>query len=590
MVTLVQWLRDAWRELRERHVIRVGAFYLVVAWGVIEVGDTVLAHLGVPEWTMVFVITLVALGFPLALVLAWAYDVTPGGIRRAPPDVADAGAADAAGVMGAAGGAGVADTEAAPQAVPRPPAEPDDFAIVVLPFANRSPDAEYEYFSDGLTDELIADLSRIRSLRVISRTSAMRLKGAEKDLPTISRELGVRYVVEGSVRKSGESLRITAQLLDAGADRSLWAEKYSGTTGDVFDIQERVSRSICDALEVRLTGDEARALADRPMADPAAYESYLKARHEMWRFSEKALDRARRHVEHAMALGGENELCCATLGHIYVQYVNEAVRTGEAWLERTEECAERCFALNPESGHGWALRGAVHFRRGEFEEAARAFQRAREDRPDDPQTLLMLGYLYALKGREEKAAPLFERLIAVDPLTPMNRGMPGFLAWLRGRWTEAIPHYATFREMDPDNPFAVFCHAWILSQAGRRQEAAAMLEALEENVSHPVFAAWSAALRHALRGEGEAAVEAVSPALEGAAEGDEMFSRGLAEVYALAGEPELALRWLERAVELGFANYPFLAEHAPLLEPLRGEPAFDTLLERVRRDWEAFDA
>jgi len=153
-------------------------------------------------------------------------------------------------------------------------------AILVLPFANLSPDPENEFFSDGLTEEIITDLSRVKALSVISRTSAMQFKGTSKDVRTIGRELGVGYVLTGSVRKAGQSLRIAAQLIDASNDAQLWGDKYGGTVDEVFDVQERVSRSIVAALEVELTPAEDVRLSDRPIRDPRAFEAYLKAKDE----------------------------------------------------------------------------------------------------------------------------------------------------------------------------------------------------------------------------------------------------------------------------------------------------------------------
>src|SRR5690349_11462708 len=155
-----------------------------------------------------------------------------------------------------------------------------DSSIAVLPFSNLSPDPDNEYFADGLTDEVIAKLSKVSALRVISRTSAMTYKRTTKDIGTIARELGVRYVLEGSVRRAGDRLRITAQLIDGDTDHHLWAETYDGSAADIFAIQERLARVIVDALEVRVTSDEDRRLAARPIVSLPAYECYLRARQE----------------------------------------------------------------------------------------------------------------------------------------------------------------------------------------------------------------------------------------------------------------------------------------------------------------------
>jgi serine/threonine protein kinase len=185
---------------------------------------------------------------------------------------------------------------------PEAPAAPAKKTIVVLPFANLSPDPENAYFADGLMEEVIADLSRVRALTVISRTSSVKLKETGWDLRRIGRELNVRYALEGSVRRAGSTLRITAQLIDTESDAHLWAEKYSGTVDDVFDLQERLSRQIVEALEITLSPPEDRRIAERPIADVRAFEYYQRARQEYYRYSSEGIAAARALAEHGLAV------------------------------------------------------------------------------------------------------------------------------------------------------------------------------------------------------------------------------------------------------------------------------------------------
>ena len=197
--------------------------------------------------------------------------------------------------------------------------------IAVLPFVVVTAGQETDHFADGLTDEVITDLSMIKTLRVISRQSAMRLKGSDKDLRTIARELGARYVLTGSIRRAGSSLRITAQLVDARTDAQLWADKFHGALEDVFEIQERLSRQIVDALRLRLTPTEDRRLAQRPIGDLRAYEYYLLARQEIWSFNTQSLDHALQLVRRAEDIVGDNELLFVAEGLIYWQHVNVGI-------------------------------------------------------------------------------------------------------------------------------------------------------------------------------------------------------------------------------------------------------------------------
>ena len=248
----------------------------------------------------------------------------------------------------------------------------DTSSIAVLPFTNMSADPEQEYFSDGLTEEIIADLSQIQDLRVISRTSVMQLKGSGKDLKAIGPQLNVRYVLEGSVRKAGNNLHITAQLIDATTDGHLWAEKYSGTLDDVFDIQERVSRVIVEGLKVPLSPDEDRRLGERPIQDVRAYECYLLARQEINRYTQKGLDQALELLRRALDIIGDNALLYSTLGMAYWQHVNAGIRPDEHFLHQAEECVTKVFRLEPGSARGHYLHGLICAPRGNAQEAVKS--------------------------------------------------------------------------------------------------------------------------------------------------------------------------------------------------------------------------
>ena len=473
------------------------------------------------------------------------------------------------------------------------PAERGLLTLAVMPFTNVTADADQDHFADGLLDELITDLSMIKSLRVISRQSAMRLKGTDKDVGTIARELGTRYVLTGGIRRSGQQLRVTAQLVDAKADVQLWAEKFSGTVEDVFDIQERLSRQIADALRLRLTPNEERRMAERPIADVKAYEYYLLARQQIWSFTGPSLDKGLQLVRRAQEIVGENELLLAAEGLIYWQHVNVGVvpvASYEEYLNKAETCVARIFALNPESSKGHGLRGSIRNNRADPAGAMADFKRALALDPNDPDALLWLGYDYAVAGRGVLARALMDRLQHVDPLTGINLCMYGMVAMFDGCYDEALRWTQRSVDLDSENPTLRMIHALMLAANDRRGEATTLLDGVAQDTPTMAWARLAAAMAHALRGERDGVLRVMTPELRAAVWWDDIFCWWTADCFALVDEREAALDFVERAAQFGIINYPFLARHEPFLANIRVEPRFKTLLENVRERWERFEA
>jgi non-specific serine/threonine protein kinase len=462
-------------------------------------------------------------------------------------------------------------------------------AIAVLPFEDISPGKDNEYFSDGLTEEIIKDLSNIHSLRVISRTSAMKLKGTDKDARTLGRDLSVQYLLEGSVRKAGNSLRVIAQLIDAETDSHMWAEKYSGTLEEVFDVQERVSRSIAEALKLKLSPEEERQIAERPFGDVRAYESYLKARREIMLFTEEGLDRALEHLKRAIDLVGENALLMTGMGYVYWSFVNLGLKAPEKFLVKAEACAAKVFELEPDSSGGHLLLGLVSSTRGSALEGVRHFRQTLVTDPNNPDALFWLVIAYGSSGRTSLAMQFAERLIEVDPLTPINHATPGFALLCEGRFDLALEKEKKWHEMEPATAISRFWYGWTLAQNSRLAEAFSLFDSAAKDSPEDLWAQLGLCFKHALKGDSET-LKSLTRGLEAIAKWDLQYSWFLAECHALTGENEDALRWLENAVSRGFINYPLISRLDPFLENIRNEVPFEKLLERVKHEWERFKA
>lgn len=463
-------------------------------------------------------------------------------------------------------------------------------SVAVLPFTNLGSDPDDEYFADGLTDEIIATLCRLHALRITSRTSAMAFKGAAQDVRTIARALDVRYVLEGAVRRAGARLRITARLIDTRLDRHLWAERYDGMLEDVFAIQERLARTIVDALELHLTASEDRQLAHRPFTDVQAYECYLQARQEALRWRQDAIDHAVRLLENGLVIVGKNAQLRAALGHAYLQYREAGLDFSERPMRAAEACMREVFALAPDSIPGLRLRAWLHYSRGRIQEAVRDLKAALAAEPGNPDTLGLLCNCYLISGQLPAARPIIDRLQAIDPLTPLSRCLPGWAAALEGDFAAAVGPYRQMLEMDPGNPMARLFYVWALAASGGVDKVAAIAASGPPGARDGVAGQLTAFLAAAVAGRRQEALACLGPETEVAANATDHFPRFLAQGHALLGEPALAMHWLRIAVDRGFINYPFLARHDPLLRNLRNRTDFQALMREVHACWEAFEA
>jgi TolB-like protein len=463
-------------------------------------------------------------------------------------------------------------------------------SIVVLPFKNISPEEGQDYFSDGLTEELITKLSKVLSLRVISRTSAFMFKDTSKNVRDIAQELNVGYLLEGSVRKAGNKLRITAQLINATTDAHIWAETYDGLLEDVFGIQENVSHSIVDALRHKLTPEERQEFDKRSYENSVAYECYLKANQEIWRQTEDGLDRAVRYLQTALDTVGDNALLYSALAKAYLMYVNLGFRLGEGYEQKAKAYVNKALSLDPELSHAYAMSGLLCLMGEKPKEGIRHLRRAVAISPNDPEGLTWLAWIYLVNGgKTSEALPLVNRLGQVDPLSFMTRWLQGALHFYAGQYVLALPPWKRSYDLESENPIAQLYYALILLYNDRIDEAISFFDQSAKVSPGNAYVSWGTMLKYAVLDEKDKALQVMTPNLTKIWKIDATYAHPVAVALSILEEREQAIDWLEIAVSRGCVNYPLFAEKDPFFANIRSEPRFKKLMKQVKYEWEHFE-
>ena len=423
----------------------------------------------------------------------------------------------------------------------------DPRALAVLPFDNISPDQETDYFSDGLTEELIARLSLVNGVELVSRWESMHYKGKVRDVRAIGAELGARYIVGGSVRRFQDSVRITVQLVDVTTGRPLWGDTYKGRLDDIFDIQEKVAQQIVDALKLKLSISERVSLTKRQTMNVQAYDLYLRGQAYLYRLTKKGTEYAIQLFEKAIELdpryGAAYAGCSCAYGQMYQWFSRE-----ESYRDRAQEFSFKALMYDSNLPEAYTAMGLSYFIWGKFEEAAASVRKAIELDPDDFVAHWTLGRIHFSTGELEQAIPHFQRVIELQPAFYVAYSDYGQTLLGLGRQAEAeecaqkvlelMPNYLL---QNPDDSRARMFYAVTLCDVGNRE----------------------AAVR-----EGTAAIEA-SP-------GDSVMLYNAACLYARLGEARRAVDTLRQAIEAGVRNFAWM-KNDPDLDSLRDDPEFQAL-------------
>jgi len=559
-------LTKFWNELKRRKVVQVIITYVSSSVALIALLSALKTLITIPDWIGEFFLILLIVCLPIAIIISWLFDISSKGITRTEP-------------------------ETNPDKVPFIESQKTvpEKSIIVLPFDNISSDPEQEYFSDGLTEEIITDLSHINDLLVISRSSAMTFKGTKQTIKEIAGKVNVRYVLEGSVRKSGNNLRIVAQLIDASNDSHIWAEKYTGILEDIFDIQEKVSQSITETLKLKLNPEEKEELTTHPIKNIEAYNVYLKARDKIWRGDEKSLENALQLLQKAIDIIGENEILIAGMGSVYFQYVNMGIKQ-EEYIGKINETVRRIFEMDPDSELGHMLTGIVYTEfMGDKKQGIKHLKIAYSKNPNNPEIILWLSFCYMVIGQMEKSAELVSRGVIIEPLNYTSYLIAAQHYYYSGQFEKALNELLKMELFDANNLIFLLNYAMFLVNNKDEKKSFSVIEKMQKIDADHGFSKLAQMLKFALLGDKEKISTYLTEELKMWAERDGQVSYWLASFYSLADMKVEAINWLENAIELYFINYPFLNEFDGFLNNIRKEPRFKKLMKKVKKEWENFE-
>ncbi len=576
-------LKDVLREARRRRVFRVTAIYIVGAWVALQVADLAFPGLGIEESAILYVWIGAILGLPIALFFGWRYDIIGGQIVRTAVSDVDAdlsiGRTDyvilavlsVVVVVTAVGLISQISDTRVPETTQFAVTDIDPKSIAVLPFLNMSNDPEQEYFSDGISEDILNLLAKVPGLPVTSRSSAFSFKGQNLDVPTMAAKLNVAHVLEGSVRKSGNQLRIVAQLIEVETDTHLWSETYDRELKNVFAIQDEIAAAVVDALKITLLGKEPRSTE----TNPEAYALYLRGIHFFNRATTVGHKQAETLLKQSLEIDPGFAPAWTSLGNVYRFGANTfGVRPYDEGNELARDAIQKALAIDPQYGPAYTALARVKMDYDwDFTAADQHLQQARALNPGDFPTLMAAADLNGTLGRVDEAVDLYRQAVALDPVSWWGLAYLGGIYYAAHRLDEAAESLRLAVSLNPGGYTVQYVLGLVLLAQG---DAPAALVEIEQETGDGFRLTGVAIVQHAL---GDA--KASDAALEELIENWEVpWPYQVAEVYAFRGEIDHAFNWLERAYD---DRDPGLTDlHIdPLLANLRDDPRWIPFLDKM---------
>ena len=591
------------QELRRRNVFRMGVAYVLGAWVLLQIIDFVLEVIAAPDWILQVFFLAAAVGLPVVLIFAWVFEMTPEGIKLESQIDRGRSVTPHTGrkldrvvivflalavmlllldkFMDRGGLSPISQPEAIVDVAPPDTGEPvkpqasDSRSIAVLPFVNMSSDPDQEYFSDGISEELLNVLVRVEGLRVPSRTSSFTFKDSNMKVADIGRELNVDHVLEGSVRKSGNRIRVIAQLIDVHTDTHLWSQTYTRELDDIFAVQDEIASAIVGALKITLSGTEQQSMSSRSTSNAEAYNKYLLGRHLWNQRTAGSLLASVEPLQEAVEIDPAFDQAWSALADAYALIPEYRAGAIEEYVPLGLEAAEQALALNPESARALTARAYIKsLYEFDMDGAISDYERAIELEPDYATAHQWYGELLAVQRRTDEALEQLRLAAEADPLSAVIAHVRGWILMYAGRLEEALEQYALARQLDPHMPPIVNNLGHINLMLGNYEEARALAKEYDLLIDldvRPLLIVIDALENPALKDQ---ALEALA--------GWELQEGVIGKSWYLMmlGEHEMALDNLEWAFERG-DPYAIHMNRVLIYDPLRDNPRFQAMLQQM---------
>ena len=574
--------RNFFAELKRRNVYKVAVAYAVVAWLLMQVASQIFPFFDIPNWVVRLVVVLLIIGFPIALIIAWAFEVTPEGIKRT--EAADAAGQRSRGsawiyvvLIGAALSVGlffVGRYTAGHSAPPRTEvatAVPGK-SIAVLPLINESGDPKDEYFSDGLSEELIAALAQISGLKVIGRSSSFRFKDRKEEPKTIGEKLGVSTLLDGTVRKQGDQVRIVAALVNATDGIQLWTRTFDSELKDIFTLQQEIARAVAESLRVTLLGSEEKS-AQMATNSVEAHNAYLQGHFYSVRRNAEDYRKAIEYFDQAIQFDPNYALAYAERSEVWT-VVGDLTGQRLTAFPKARSDAEKAVAIAPSLAEARAALGWVRaFAEWKFAEGLNELQHAKELSPTNPTTNDLLARVIVYTGRMEEAERQARQAVELDPLSARTQFTLGRVLFYAGKLDEADAAGSKMAELQPS---AASSHRWQVLVAVQRGDGETALREAQLEPDDRVRS-FELAVAQYIRGDHKAADAALADLI---ANSRDSLAYQIAQVYAVRGEKDKAFEWLQIAFDNHDGGMPSLLVD-PVLRGLRDDARYKNLVVKV---------